>query len=139
MEIQIREFLFSDFPEVRSLWKSTPGFTMSSADTPDAIQRFLSHNPGCSFVAIAQGNIVGSILCGHDGRRGNIYHLLIAENYRRLGIGQSLVEHGLKAFRREGLDRCNLLVFQTNEKGIAFWKSVGAEERPVFAPFTIAL
>ena len=29
------------------------------------------------------------LFCGHDGRRGYIYHVAVDENYRRKGIGRN--------------------------------------------------
>jgi len=135
----IRIFDTDDIPTVLAFWKACPSFTLSSVDTPAGLQMFLARNPSSSFVAVDQNAIIGTILCGHDGRRGCIYHLLTHENHRRQGIAKSLVAQSVRALREAGIDRCNLLVFKTNQEGSAFWNAVGAEERPVFLPFTIAI
>jgi N-acetylglutamate synthase len=135
--LRIRPFEPSDYESARALWERTAGVGLSAADEPEAIRAFLRRNPGMSFVA-DDGEIIGTILCGHDGRRGLVHHLVTAAGYRRQGVGTALLRHGLEAFRREGIDKCHLLVYRDNEPGIAFWRRVGAEERVTLTLFSIA-
>ena len=60
-------------------------------DSRDGVLRFLKRNPATSVVAVEDGKIVGAILCGHDGRRGCLYHVCVDEHYRKCGIGKSMV------------------------------------------------
>ena len=120
------------------LWKSTPGVGLSSADEKEPIEGFLARNPGLSFVAEHEGMIVGTILCGHDGRRGLIHHLVTSASFRRRGLGRLLLRAGLQALRADGIEKCHLLVFQSNESGLAFWRSVSATERKEMALFSIS-
>jgi ribosomal protein S18 acetylase RimI-like enzyme len=132
----IRPFRPSDFGEARALWEASDGVGLSSADEPDAVRAFLERNPGLSFVATDPG-VVGTILCGHDGRRGLIHHLVAAPSHRRRGVATALLQHGLEALRREGIAKCHLLVYRTNEAGLAFWRKVGADERTTLSLFSI--
>ena len=52
-----------------ALWKRTEGIGPNDAATPEGIARYPEHNPGLSWIAIENGEMVGTILCGHDGRR----------------------------------------------------------------------
>ena len=83
------------------------------------------------------GQIVGTILCGHDGRRGLIHHLVVDPVHRRKGLARQLLRSGLQALRRERIDKCHLLVFKSNFQGIAFWQAVGAEQRVSIALFSL--
>ena len=76
-------------------------------------------------VAEEDGRIVGVILAGHDGRRGYIYHMSVAEDRRHRGIGRELVSRSLSALKAEGINKVALLVFHRNEVGNAFWESQG--------------
>ncbi|RQP22565.1 GNAT family N-acetyltransferase [Piscinibacter terrae] len=137
--IAITSFEPSHIPQARALWQQSDGVGLSSADEPPALSAFLARNPGLSFVAWREGEVVGTILCGHDGRRGLIHHLVVAESCRRLGLGRLLLRHGLSGLAREGIEKAHLLVFQSNESGKAFWRTVGAEDRSsVLALFSIA-
>jgi len=138
MSIHIRAFETSDYSQARALWEATPGVGLSDADTPRAIEAFLSRNPGTSFVATQGGALVGTILCGHDGRRGLIHHLVTAQSHRRQGAGRALLRAGLQALRGCGIDKCHLLVFRSNIEGLAFWRAVSAQERTELALFSLA-
>lgn len=48
--------------------------------------------------------IVGVILCGHDGRRGYIYHTAVNSDYRNKGVGKTLVEATLTEAKRIGFE-----------------------------------
>lgn len=123
----------------RSLWEQSDGVgLLSSADEPAALASFLQRNPGLSFVALQGDQLVGTVLCGHDGRRGLIHHLVVAPATRRLGVGRELLRRGLAALSAEGIQKAHLLVFRSNEPGLAFWHSVGAEERTSLALFSLA-
>ena len=65
----IREMRLEDYDQVYALWMSVKGFAMRSVDdSREGVERFLARNPHISVVAEEEGQIVGAILCGHDGR-----------------------------------------------------------------------
>ena len=122
-----------DYKEAYSLWTATPGVGLSSADEPDAIGRYLVRNPGLSFVAYEGPLLVGTILGGHDGRRGFIHHLAVRPSHHRLGIGRQLVSLCLKRLRTENIEKCHLFVYQSNREAIAFWQNIGFTRRSELA------
>jgi ribosomal protein S18 acetylase RimI-like enzyme len=99
-------------------------------DSREGIERYLKRNPWTSFVAEASGEIIGSIMCGHDGRRGYIHHTCVDSRFRRNGIGARLVEAALGALKEEKVSKAALVVFASNEGGSAFWESMGFTTRP---------
>ena len=125
----LRTFLPADIPAARALWQATPGVGLSAADEPAALVAFLARNPGTSFVAESEGRLTGTILVGHDGRRGLIHHLAVATDQRRSGLGRRLVAAGLAALHAQGIDKCHLMVFADNAQGAAFWTGIGAIRR----------
>jgi len=125
----LRRFRPEDIPTARALWQATPGLGLSAADEPQALRAFLARNPATSFVAETAGRLTGTILVGHDGRRGLIHHLAVAEDQRRTGLGRALVEAGLAALRDQGIDKCHLMVFADNAQGARFWTAIGATRR----------
>ena len=128
MEIKI--MIIDDYEKVYQLWSNTNGMGMRSLDdSKEGISKFLLRNPTSNFVAVINGEIVGIILCGHDGRRGYIYHTAVKSNYRGHGIGKLLLEAVYYALEKEGIAKSGLVVFKTNEIGNQFWKSQGWEER----------
>jgi ribosomal protein S18 acetylase RimI-like enzyme len=115
----------SDYDEAYALWCATPGMGLSEADSRENIARYLLANPGQSFVCRCGGRIVGTILCGNDGRRGFIHHTAVDAGHRRRGIGAQLVERVLAAQRERGILKVHLMIFITNEEGQAFWRRMG--------------
>ena len=106
----IRAMTIADYDEVYRLWKKIRGFGIRSMDdSQEGIDRFLKRNPTTSVVAEEDGKIVGSILCGHDGRQGYFYHVCVEESYRRHGIGKTMVVKAMEALREEGINRVCLL------------------------------
>ena len=87
MSIKISRFTIDAYDQVMALWTDIPGIGLSEADSKENISRYLGRNLGMSFLAEKEGQIVGAVLCGHDGRRGYIHHLAVYPNYRRQGIG----------------------------------------------------
>lgn len=123
---RLRELIFSDYDRLIALWRSCTGVGLNESDTPEGIQRFLARNPGLSLVAeTPSGEIVGAVLCGHDGRRGYLHHLAVAAPHRRQGLGRCLVEGCLEHLRRHGIAKCNLFLYSHNTSGRAFWLQHG--------------
>ena len=128
--IVVRPMDLTDYPAMRALWDATPGVGLRSLDDSEiGISRFLLRNPTTCFVADAAGQLVGSILCGHDGRRGYIYHTTVAESYRGREVGSALVDTALQALLQEGIHKAALVVFRDNALGNPFWEALGWERR----------
>jgi len=129
MEIKIREMTAGDYPQVIELWRACEGIGLSADDTQEGIGSYLSHNPGLSFVAEQEGQVVGAVLVGQDGRRGYLNHLAVKPSHRNLGIGSELVRASLSALRAMSIRKCHIFVFADNLGVLTFWKKVGWEER----------
>ncbi|MBS1252121.1 MAG: Acetyltransferase YpeA [Anaerolineales bacterium] len=129
MHITICEMTFQDYDEVLTLWQATEGVGLSEADSERGIAQFLQRNPGFSFVARDGDQLIGAVLCGHDGRRGFIHHLAVCQSYRRRGVGQALVEACLAVLRGAGIQKCHLFVFADNLDAMAFWERIGWQQR----------
>lgn len=125
-ECFIRVMTVNDYDEVHALWMEIHGFGIRSIDdSREGVERFIKRNPTTSMVAIKEGHIIGSILCGHDGRRGCLYHVCVQEAYRKHGIGQKLVGACLDALKEEHINKVNLIAFTKNEIGNHFWQGLG--------------
>ena len=126
----VRIMTIEDYEGVYALWKKIKGFGIRSIDdSKEGVARFLKRNPKTSVVAEKDGRIVGSILCGHDGRRGCLYHVCVDEDYRRHGIGKRMVVFAMKALKEEKINKVSLIAFTENDIGNAFWNTIGWTER----------
>ena len=129
MNVQIEEMAIHDYDEVYALWQESEGIELSNVDTRNDIDRLLKRNPGLSFVARAGEQLVGAVLCTHDGRRGYIDHLVVRASHRRQGIGKALVARCLYNLMRSGIRKWHLFVQEDNQDAIAFWRQLGWAER----------
>ncbi len=130
MKYKIRKMRIGDYDAVLALWQGTPGIGLDGeSDSRAGIRRYFKRNPGLSFVAEVQAEIVGAVLSGHDGRRGFLHHLAVAKGYRKLGIGKELTSRCLKTLHRLGITKCSIFLFRNNKKGRAFWQHNGWDLR----------
>ena len=119
-----------DYQGVHDLWMTIKGFAIRSIDdSREGVERFLKRNPLTSVVAEENGEIVGSILCGHDGRRGCLYHVCVREDCRMRGIGKSMVVRCMEELEKEKISKVSLIAFTGNDIGNAFWKEIGWTKR----------
>lgn len=137
MPIRLEPFATSHYAAACTLWEATDGVGLSGADSEESIAKFLTRNPGTSYVALDDAKLVATILVGHDGRRGLIHHLAVAASHRQQGIGKRLVAEGLAALGRAGIQKCHLLVFTENEEGREFWRAVGAKHRDELVVYSL--
>ncbi len=129
-DIIIRPMNIEDYDGVFSLWNTIQGFAIRSIDdSREGVALFIRRNPDTSVVAEYEGKIVGAILCGHDGRRGCLYHVCVHKDYRRHGIGKAMVVYCMEALKREHINKVSLIAFTKNDVGNAFWKSIGWTKR----------
>ena len=128
--MNIRVMEAKDYDGVKSLGMTIKGFGIRSLDdSREGVERFLKRNPTTSVVAEEDGKIVGAILCGHDGRRGCLYHVCVEKDYRMKGIGKSMVVFCMEALKKEQINKVSLIAFTQNDIGNAFWKQIGWTKR----------
>lgn len=129
-QADIQTMTIEDYEGVRALWMSIKGFAIRSVDdSREGVELFLKRNPTTSVVAKLDGKVVGAILCGHDGRRGCLYHVCVAEKYRMQGIGKAMVVKAMEALKTEHINKVSLIAFTSNDIGNAFWKQIGWTKR----------
>ena len=122
--VEIKVMTVSDYDGICEVWENHRG-TNPVDDSYDGLAKYLRRNPTTSFVAEDNGKIVGTILAGHDGRRGLFHHVSVLPEYQKQGIGKMLVDHAMEALEKEGITKVLLVVFKDNDNGNAFWEHLG--------------
>ena len=127
----VRTMTIDDYEGLYDLWMKIEGFGIRSIDDSiEGIERFLKRNPTTSVVAVEDGGrIIGSILCGHDGRTGYFYHVCVASDYRMHGIGKTMANFCVEALKKEKINKVSLIAFTKNTVGNTFWKDIGWSDR----------
>ena len=129
--MKIRKMKIADYDEAYALWRKTPGMGLNDIDdSREGIERYLKRNLRTCFVAELDGELVGVIMAGHDGRRGYIHHTCVVPEFWNNQIGTRLVDAALEALRMEGISKAALVVFEHNERGNGFWERMGFAVRP---------
>ncbi|MBI2725137.1 MAG: GNAT family N-acetyltransferase [Polaromonas sp.] len=133
----IRMMTIADHDAVVRLMKETPGVMFRDADSQESTARYLQRNPGLSFVCEVDGQLVGCIMCGHDGRRGYLQHLIVLPAHRRKGIANALVESCVDELEKLGIFKSHVDVMKTNTLAAAYWESQGWKLRSDIDRFSL--
>jgi ribosomal protein S18 acetylase RimI-like enzyme len=84
-------------------------------------------------VGIIEGEIVASIMVGHDGHRGSFYYVAVAPKHQGRGIGTLLIREGEKWLKERGVWKVNLLIRQENADVQLFYEQLGYEVNKVMS------
>jgi ribosomal protein S18 acetylase RimI-like enzyme len=114
-----------DVPAVLDLWEQTRSKHASTADRLDDVERLVGDSPAALLVAERDGEILGALIAGWDGWRGNMYRLAVRDRYRRQGIGLALTRAGEDYLRRCGARRVTALVAFDDRNASGFWDAAG--------------
>ena len=120
--INMRKMKVSDLEKALALWRKTPGVVVREYDdSVEGFIRFLSRNPETSLVLELSEEIVGTLLCGNDGRRAFLYHFVVREDLRGKGLGKQLLNAAYKHLIEQGVPKAGLVALQENKDGLNFW------------------
>jgi N-acetylglutamate synthase len=125
LSYKIRRMTLADYAPVHWLWRQTKGMALGPDDSRAGIKLYLARNPGLCFVATVDAKIIGTVICGHDGRRGILRHLAVRPKFRKQGIGRTLVRKCLDGLAKQGVRKCNIFVMDYNKPGLRWWKNIG--------------
>ena len=121
---EVRAMTMDDYDQVIDLWRRTPDFRPGSFP-PDVVTRYLTRNPDLSTVAVADRQVIGTILCGHDGRRGSLYNVTVAPEFRKQGIAKKMLEGCQNGLKAEGIRVAFRFTYAHNKDAAAFWAHEG--------------
>ncbi len=123
--MNIREMTIGDYDDIIVMFRETPGISVREADSRPATEAYLIRNPSLSFIAVEDSKVVGCVMCGHDGRRGYLQHLVVLPEYRNRGIGEKLFMACIDALQKIGISKTHIFVFKTNDLANKFWTDKG--------------
>jgi ribosomal protein S18 acetylase RimI-like enzyme len=139
LDILVRQAHSGDFFAILQLWGHAGVTPPSNSDSLDGLTRLMDTVGAVLLVATAHGRIVGSVIGGWDGWRGNIYRLAVVPEYHRLGIARRLVKEVSRALFDKGAERIGTLVEHEHSWAIQFWESlgeIGYRRDPQFVRYT---
>lgn len=139
-ELLIRSAHEDDLAAVLRLWIEAEVTPPSVSDSMEGLTRLVREPNAVLIIALIEGRLVGSVIGGWDGWRGNIYRLAVAPAYRRKGIARRLVEEIDRALFDKGAERLSALVEHQHPWAIAFCESLhhlGFERDPQFVRYIV--
>ena len=121
--LNIRKGRPEDIERVLELWRDA-GATPKPTDTPSDLARLLAQAQAVLLVAEADGRVVGTVVGGWDGWRGNIYRLAVLPEYRRRGIAGALMREVDAVLAGLGARRITALVEHDHAWAVGFWNAL---------------
>ena len=126
----IRNYLPSDKKEVKALWEAC-GLLVPWNNPFADIERKYQDSAALFFVGEVDNVLIATCMAGYDGHRGWIYYLAVKEEYRQQGHATTIMHHAENALRKIGCPKINLMVRETNDSVVSFYKSIGYNTAPV--------
>jgi ribosomal protein S18 acetylase RimI-like enzyme len=120
-DIEIRQVRYDELAEVLKMWQAAGVTPPSVSDSLEGLTRLTQEPAALLLVAISDGRIVGSVIGGWDGWRGNIYRLAVPPEQRRHGIARRLVAGISRELFAKGATRLSALVEHEHQWAMAFW------------------
>lgn len=127
--IYIKKADEGDYCHLLSLWENIPGVRVREDDNKVGYLRLLSKNSDFCYVAYDNNELIGSVLCGVDGKKGYLYHLAVNHRYQRKKIATQLLNTVFGKLIEINIYTCSFVVFKSNYIGKAFWEKLGATNR----------
>lgn len=116
--------------DIVALWKRC-GLVVEHNDPRKDIERKQVHSPELFLLALMDGRVVGSLMCGYEGHRGWLNYLAIDPELQGQGLGSELVQAGVEKLRQLGCAKINLQVRESNKAAVAFYRQLGFNQDEV--------
>jgi ribosomal protein S18 acetylase RimI-like enzyme len=123
MAVVIRPCRPDEGPALLDLWHHADA-SPSPTDTPEQVDQVIQDPAASVLVAVDHDLLVGSIIGGWDGWRGNIYRLAVLPSYRRRGIARALAAAAEERLAARGARRVSALVEHDHPWAVGFWDSL---------------
>jgi len=124
MDVEFRTAMPNDAESIVRFWLESSA-SASVTDTVEDVRRVTANPAARMVLAVADAEIVGTLLGTFDGWRGNMYRLVVRPDQRRRGIGRHLVRQMEQLFAAWGVRRVTVLIEVDRPWAVAFWAAAG--------------
>jgi GNAT superfamily N-acetyltransferase len=127
MSIEIRVLTDPEIGEAVALWEKC-GLNRPWSDPAADARRALAGPSSTIMATFAAGRLIGTAMCGWDGRHGWIYYLCVTDDFRRWGVGRKLMKHSEEWLSQFGAPQIQLMLRAESDVAASFCEAVGYEE-----------
>ncbi|CDF86073.1 Conserved hypothetical protein [Pseudomonas knackmussii B13] len=121
--MRLRSVTAADHAALVALWKRTPGIQLRRDDEYEPFAAYLARNPDLSLLMEVDGVVIGSLLVGHDGRRGYLQHLVVDLPHRGSGYARLLLDEALARLAALGIGKSHVFVLRDAPEALDFWEA----------------
>lgn len=129
-DIQIMPLPDGREQELADLWAAC-GLVVSYNPPLEDIAFARSSKEAEILVGMLDEHIACSVLVGHDGHRGWLYHVAVTPDQQGNGFGTAVMAAAEEWLRARGVRKVQLLIRPSNVKVRAFYEHLGYETSPV--------
>jgi GNAT superfamily N-acetyltransferase len=122
--MEFRTATEDDAQRIVRFWRES-GASMGTTDRVEHVRRVAANPAAVLMLAVADDEIIGTLLGAFDGWRGNMYRLVVHPMRRRQGIGRQLVRQVEHVFAAWDVRRVTVLIEVDRPWAMEFWTSVG--------------
>lgn len=130
MAPSVVELTPEDGPAAVALWTEA-GLTRPWNDAAADFQRAVGGPASAVLGACIDGDLIGTAMVGHDGHRGWVYYLAVADAARGGGTGRRLMAAAEAWLVARGVPKIQFMVRTDNAPVIAFYDHLGYEHQDV--------
>jgi len=120
----------ADLEAVTTLWAEA-GLTRPWNPPATDLRRALDGTTSTVLGAFRDGRLVGTVMVGHDGHRGWVYYLAVAEDERGTGLGRRLMAAAETWLVERGAVKLQLMVRESNTAVTGFYDRLGYADADV--------
>lgn len=124
-ELTFRSAVLADVDSILLFWEEAAEDSNRPTDTREAVHRMIHRDADALVLVTNDRLIVGSLVIGWDGWRCHLYRLAVHPNYRRHGIGTSLLKRAEERFLALGGARADAMVLDGNDSAHELWSRAG--------------
>jgi len=128
--MRISDLTPADIESVSALWHQA-GLTRPWNPPEADLRRALAGETSTVLGLFDEETLVGTVMVGHDGHRGWVYYLAVAEGRRGTGLGRQLMLAAEDWLRERGVVKLQLMVRSSNAAVLFFYDRLGYEDADV--------
>ena len=128
--IDFREISDADVNAVVALWQAC-GLARPWNDPYKDISFARIGKESTVLVGEIAGELVATVMAGHDGHRGVLYFVAVDREMRGKGYGKAAVKAAEDWLARRGVWKVNLLIRNENDQARGFYEALGYAVSPV--------